>query len=66
MATVTLGVGAEDGGELTFKTFFCHNGAPILRFQTKEPSIRIIRWTAKFDGNLDSILQIENRFRSGE
>jgi hypothetical protein len=51
--TVADNIGAEDGGELTLKTFICHGGTPINKVSN--------RGTHYVD---DSILDIENRFRS--
>jgi hypothetical protein len=30
-ATVVFDIGAEDGGEFTLKTFFCHGGTPRIK-----------------------------------
>jgi ribulose 1,5-bisphosphate synthetase/thiazole synthase len=63
-ATIAFDGGAENGGELMFKTFICHRAPPKLRFQTNELSMRIYQRNSVSDEQQDSIQQIENRFRS--
>jgi hypothetical protein len=58
------GINLKYSSELTFKTFICHNGTPFLRFQTKEFSMWNIRGSVKIRWEPDSILEIENLFRS--
>jgi len=48
--TVAFGVGADDGGELMFKTFLCHNGILLLKVLNYRTQYLIIRRTADFDG----------------
>jgi hypothetical protein len=56
---------AGNGGELMFKTFFCHNGSPFVRFQTKGLRKWNVQRNTKSDEKPDSIPEIENRLRSG-
>jgi hypothetical protein len=35
VATVVFKIGADDSGEFTFKTFFCHNGNPLLKVSNR-------------------------------
>jgi len=61
---IAFDIGAEDSGEFTPKTFFCHNGTPLFKVSNKGTkdmdysTQRRIRW------ELYPILQMKNRFRS--
>ena len=48
--TVTFGVGADDGGDLMFKTLFCHNGILFFKVLNYRTQYLIIRRTADLDG----------------
>ena len=54
-ATVVFKISAEDSGELTFKTFFCHDGTPFDKVSN--------RCNQNVDNSKERMIQMRDQIR---